>query len=583
MLPPTFDFGGRLGPWLSTPEGAPTVLSYVTYSLLGGEAVVYLFFGFDGRGIFNRLGCNGLGSCSLDDAVATANLVCRLGVSIMIAAYAFVFHALRCVTRTAEAGGQLVLLGLGTARVPTSVARSLQWWRLVVRLVTWPMAATWLVAGAAALPVIVAVVMAPSEAQRVLDPLNKITSAVAFVVFGQWWLTLQLAVALATDEAKVVAAAAEAAAEPEAELDDEQWRHTIEEPVQKLARVTLPLLSEGWAPSLVAMSAGLLAFVIGSGAVRYETPQHKWDDPESGPMLRRIMWFTVFLAAVPVLLALAPAGVSTACDELTDSLTDLHTKGDPARQYERMTPLETILDRANRKQGIGFRIGRGTVLDKKTLFLTAAQVYTLVVAAVPLLLSSLEAVPEDDPLCLHGWSRVGGSCMKVFHEEPRTWPVAESVCEEYGGHLASIASQEENDAVAALMLPAPVGLAWIGLTDTAEEGTFAWSDGASLLDFDKWALFGGVQPDNAGSDQCTRHSDGEDCVATDVKLGWYDHPCEVYGAAPDGEGELPGQPGCYPFKLPFVCSKPVLPGTNCSIVHSLREPHYSHHSVVAAS
>eukprot|EP01046_Picozoa_sp_COSAG06_P037674 COSAG06_NODE_4277_length_4410_cov_5.807237_2_plen_708_part_00 len=562
VLPPTFDFGGRLGPWLSTPEGAPTALSYVLYGTLGGETVVWLFFGYDGRGIFNMLGCDGLGSCSLDDVEVAAQMAFHLGGFILLAAYTFVFHALRCVTRTAEAGGQLVLLGLGIARVPTSAARSLRQWRLLVRLVTWPVAVAFV--GMA-----VQMALVVDGAQRVLFPLVCVTCATGGIMVGQWWLTLQLAVALTNDEAKPVAAAAEAAAKREAELDDGEWRRTIEEPAQKLACVTLPLLSEGWGPSLGAVMIGFFSYAIGLVAHLYELPQFFWDDPALGPLLRVFAGLTVVFAALPVLLALAPAGVSTACDELTDSLTDLHAKGDPARQYERMTPLETILDRANRKQGIGFRIGRDTVLDKKTLYSNAVRVYALVVAAETLLLSSLEAVPEDDPLCLHGWSRVGGSCMKVFHEEPQTWPVAESVCEGYGGHLASIGSQVENDAVNALVRS--VGdrsSAWIGLTDAAEEGTFVWSDGAPLLDFYKWGTLAGGQPNNdAGSDQCGSYSSGEDCVAAVPGLGWFDDPCEAAGAdwfakhALPVPNEPPDQHGCYPVKFPFVCSKPAQPGT----------------------
>jgi hypothetical protein len=588
VLPPTFDFGGRLGPWLSTPEGAPTALSYALYGTLGGETVVWLFFGYDGLGIFNMLGCDGLGSCSLDDAVAAAALALHLGFFVVIAAYTLVFHALRCVTRTAEAGGQLALLGLGTARVPTSAARSLERWRRLVRLVTWGLAVVF--SGLA-----VQLALVTDGVQRVLHPLLFVTTAAGSVVIGQWWLTLQLAVALTNDEAKPVAAAATAAAQCEAELDDEQWRRTIEEPAQKLARVTLPLLSEGWGPSLVAVMIGLGAYAIGLGAFLYELPQFFWDDPVWGPVLRVMAGCVVAGAALPVLLALAPAGVSTACDELTDSLTDLHAKGDPARQYQRMIPLETILDRANRKQGIGFRIGRGTVLDKKTLFFTAAQVYALLVAAVPLLLSSLEAVPEDDPLCLHGWSRVGGSCMKVFHEEPQTWSAAESVCEGYGGHLASIGSQAEQDMVEALVRSASVRTStWIGLTDTAEEGTFVWSDGAPLLDFAKWAKDQGGQPDNdAGFDQCASYSGGEDCVVTAVGMGWWDTPCEAAGAdwfaksAVPVPNEPPDQHGCYPVKRHFVCSKPAQPGTTAfscaptAAMYTSQELHYSYHSPVA--
>ena len=146
--------------------------------------------------------------------------------------------------------------------------------------------------------------------------------------------------------------------------------------------------------------------------------------------------------------------------------------------------------------------------------------------------------------------------MKVFHKEPQTWSAAESVCEAFGSHLASIGSQVENDAVAALVVSASVSAAWIGLTDVEEEDTFVWSDGAPLA-FSSWGV--GQPNDLSHGDNCASYS-GEDCTLITV-TGWFDSRCEVYGAAPGGEGELPGQPGCYPVKRPFVCSKPALPGT----------------------
>ena len=158
--------------------------------------------------------------------------------------------------------------------------------------------------------------------------------------------------------------------------------------------------------------------------------------------------------------------------------------------------------------------------------------------------------------------------MKVFHEEPHNRSGAESVCEAFGGHLASIGSQAENDAVEALLrsASASIGVAWIGLTDKAEEGTFVWSDGAPLLNFDKWGTGFGGQPNNDPIDQCGSYN-SEDCVVAVPGYGWYDDPCEVVGAewltqhmfaVPN---EPPDQHGCYPFKLPFVCSTPALSGT----------------------
>lgn len=548
-------FGGQLGPRLSSPEGAPTAYSYVIYGLLGGETVVMLFFGYDGRGILNKLGCERTSGCSSNDAVAAAEMALHLGAVALFAAGAFVFHSLRCVTRTAEAGGQLALLGVGTTQISASVARSLQRWRYLVRTMIWPLAMANL--GQAAL---VALNPKYETAHRLFYFLMFFGCAMVSVTLGEWWLTLRLAVELTDHKTKPVVNAAKAAAEREVELDDAAWWFTIEEPAQKLAQETLPLLSDGWGPSLVAAMVGIGAIALGGFLHLSETPQHVWDD--SGLVHRMMAGTVAFIASLPVLLALAPARISTACDELTDSLTDLHTKGDPVRQYERMVPLETILDRANRKNGIGFRIGRGTVLDKKALLLTAVKVYSLVATAVPLLLSALEMVPDDDPMCHHGWSRIDENCIKVFRTEPQTWPAAESVCGGYGGHLASIGSRTEHDAVLALMQSAAIGLAWIGLTDVVEESAFVWSDGAPH-EYSQWAV---RQPDERNeAGQCTT---GNDCAAISSR-GWEDYPCEVTG--------LPDKPGCYPHQLPFVCAKPALPGT-VAVISPCKRLHAQPHS-----
>ena len=76
---------------------------------------------------------------------------------------------------------------------------------------------------------------------------------------------------------------------------------------------------------------------------------------------------------------------------------------------------------------------------------------------------------------------------------PMTWAEAEAIAVSYGGHLATVRSQEENDWVAAFY---GLDQAWIGLNDLATEGSFGWSSGESLL-FTNWAPGspGGFAPD----------------------------------------------------------------------------------------
>ena len=87
----------------------------------------------------------------------------------------------------------------------------------------------------------------------------------------------------------------------------------------------------------------------------------------------------------------------------------------------------------------------------------------------------------------------------------------------------------------------------------AQHGLFVMEDSAQAIS----AEYKGRRAGSIGN--CASFS-GEDCTAI-TSRGWWDAPCEVDGAAPGGEGELPGQPGCYLSSHPFVCSKPALPGT----------------------
>lgn len=60
-----------------------------------------------------------------------------------------------------------------------------------------------------------------------------------------------------------------------------------------------------------------------------------------------------------------------------------------------------------------------------------------------------------------------------------TWEEAKAFCENLGGHLAIISSQEENDYVYNLMKESGYDSAYFGLTDKEEEGKWICVDGTS--------------------------------------------------------------------------------------------------------
>lgn len=66
-----------------------------------------------------------------------------------------------------------------------------------------------------------------------------------------------------------------------------------------------------------------------------------------------------------------------------------------------------------------------------------------------------------------------------------SWEEAEAYCESMGGHLAVITSQEENDAIYAFAQSMSCDNVYIGYSDTAEEGVWAWVNGEES-DYANW-------------------------------------------------------------------------------------------------
>ena len=105
------------------------------------------------------------------------------------------------------------------------------------------------------------------------------------------------------------------------------------------------------------------------------------------------------------------------------------------------------------------------------------------------------------------------SCYAVF-TSPLTWADAEAACDViYGGHLASISSQEDVDFLVQWIMDTGETY-WIGLSDQATEGTFVYSDGSSFA-FSNW---GTLQP-------ALTLSNTEDCVYLDSDGFFFDDAC----------------------------------------------------------
>ena len=75
-----------------------------------------------------------------------------------------------------------------------------------------------------------------------------------------------------------------------------------------------------------------------------------------------------------------------------------------------------------------------------------------------------------------------------------SWEEARTSCLSLGGDLASVGSEEENNFIASL---SSVEL-WLGGTDSAQEGTFVWSDGTAWT-YQNW---NSKEPNNLGNEDC---------------------------------------------------------------------------------
>ena len=107
--------------------------------------------------------------------------------------------------------------------------------------------------------------------------------------------------------------------------------------------------------------------------------------------------------------------------------------------------------------------------------------------------------------------RINGHAYLVV-PGPVTWHLATKWCEEHGGYLVQIESDDENKFVGELLRKTSQGEAWIGGTDEETEGVWKFPDGSPL----KFTKFGPTQPNNAG---------GVEHYLVYGGRGWYD----IYG------------------------------------------------------
>ncbi|XP_043980383.1 ladderlectin-like [Gambusia affinis] len=131
--------------------------------------------------------------------------------------------------------------------------------------------------------------------------------------------------------------------------------------------------------------------------------------------------------------------------------------------------------------------------------------------------------------CPSGWDWYDGRCF-LYVTRKKSWADAEYHCLSLRANLASIHSTNEYNFLRDLIYKASGAhtTSWVGAHDSAEEGTWMWSDGSKFL-FHNW---GPGQPNN--------YRGNENCM--DINLGGNDHVNDDTCSK----------------ELPFVCAKPLL-------------------------
>ncbi len=303
-----------------------------------------------------------------------ADLSMTTGLGINLVACA---ASLRLATAQASEdsrGGELVVLGAGTAKISQRANRGLR------RAHTWLLVPATLFFMVGLMNILSATRVGTRS--KVTGRLITVSYARAMVasgltminmslVFFPWWHTLKSASALV----------AEAVAETRKCIESisptsPQWKELVLPRVMQLCDETLPMLSRGWGYTIGIVFLGWWATAAGFFAAYLET------EALGAAMLA----FACVL--FPLGISYDTASASSDCDLLVDPLNKKRMQGDDEDQgYENsICRVELILDRQNTKQGLGLTVF-GRVMDLKTLGNILAGIAGVASTAVPILFS----------------------------------------------------------------------------------------------------------------------------------------------------------------------------------------------------
>ncbi|XP_078378069.1 uncharacterized protein LOC144661244 [Oculina patagonica] len=116
--------------------------------------------------------------------------------------------------------------------------------------------------------------------------------------------------------------------------------------------------------------------------------------------------------------------------------------------------------------------------------------------------------------CPTGWEKFDKNCYLFQDTDLQPWTAARYKCQNQGGNLVSITSQQEQDFITFHYQRKSAGNIWIGLNDRALERGFSWSDGSPVT-YLNWLP--GEPNDKTGLENCIE--------MWPPSRGWNDQPC----------------------------------------------------------
>ena len=214
-----------------------------------------------------------------------------------------------------------------------------------------------------------------------------------FMIFARplvavFTVTLGVASRLASFQVVKVAQAVKSFPAGKDELDWDRWEADVVAPITQLVD-TMQIVTEGWGRGMAATSFAAVTMILSQVCISLSMTLGF----TLIPFLMAVSSKMVMLARL-VLLAnlksnisqLGPAKVSTACDDLKESLNSIRLANPLSVEIDqRVSILEKILTNVNRGQGIGFKVF-DFVIDIRLLTKMALQLFSGMSFIAPILL-----------------------------------------------------------------------------------------------------------------------------------------------------------------------------------------------------